>query len=112
MDNEPTESDSPEAASPESLDAEGYRVNVPAVHAEELADGPDTGYALVKYTRDEDGYCLDLQSLRLPAEQPEEENPDDELPLEDFAKKIMSEPAPAAAPVKGAKASSKLPPKE
>lgn len=73
-----------------------YRVNVPAEDASALAEGPDTGYALVRYSRDDGGYCVDLATLRLPGEQPEHEEPDGDegdLSLEELAQKIMKEPA-------------------
>lgn len=70
---------------------ESFRVNVPASAAPDLEGAPDSGYVLCKYTKDESGFCLDLQSLRLPDEQPEDSNPDDDLPLEDYAKKTMKE---------------------
>ncbi len=81
----------PDLPDSEQSTEESFKANVPASAAPDMEGAPDSGYALVKFTKDGEAYCLDLQSLKLPAEQPEEENPEDDLPLEDLARKTMKE---------------------
>lgn len=73
-------------------DSEEFRVNVPADSVEAMADAPDEGYALVKYTKDGDAFCLQLESLMLPEVQPMSEKEEEEQydTLEDALKKEVS----------------------
>ncbi len=79
---------------PES-DSEEFRVNVPADSVDGMADAPDEGYALVKYTKDGDAFCLQLESLMLPEVQPmsEKEEADQYDSLEDALRKETERPA-------------------
>lgn len=68
-------------------DSEEFRVNVPMSSVPEMGEAPDEGYALVKYTRDGDALCLQLESLMLPEMQPEMEKEEDFDTLEQALRK-------------------------
>jgi hypothetical protein len=86
----PTSDDYPDS----SDDEETFRINVPMDKITGAEDAPDSGYVLVKYKKDGEALCLDLESAMLPDEQPAMEESGSDDSLEEALKKTMESTPP------------------
>lgn len=72
-----TPQEPPSPSSEDSKSNETWKVNVPASDAPAMSDAPDEGYATVKYSKDGDAFCVNLESLE-PCESPASDPSDED----------------------------------